>query len=249
MSELNRLRTFKEVADLRSFAKAAQIFGVSKAAISKQISALEGDLGVMLLERTTRYVTLTTLGELYLNQIRPLLAGLEEASSLVSQIHKEPSGRLRVTVAKHFGETYILPNLVNFLKKYPELRLDLELAERMPDMVREKIDIIVGMSISGPLDAIQKTIAKTKYLLCASPKYLEIMGTPKVPKDLKQHRYITHTMRYPNDEIVLAKSKVHVLPYLRFNDTGAMLKAARDGLGIVHLHDYMVASDIQEKIS
>ncbi len=247
MSELGRLRIFKEVAEHRSFAKAAQICGVSRAAISKQISALEADLAVMLLERTTRHVALTPLGEIYLEQIRPLLAGIEEASLMVSQIHKEPSGRLRVTAAKHFGETYIVPNLAGFLQEYRELRLELELAERMPDMVREKIDILVGMSISGSPDSIQKTIAQTRYVLCASPKYLQAMGIPNTPDELSLHRYIAHSMRKPNDEIIFANGKkIHVQPYLRLNDTAAMLKLAKDGLGIVQLHEYMVKKEIKE---
>lgn len=248
MTELSRLRVFKEVAEHRSFVKAGEILGVSKAAISKQISLLEDELSVRLLERTTRHVALTELGRIYLESVKPLLLGIEEAGQLVSQIHKKPSGRLRIAVARQFGETFVLPNLADFLNQYPDVRLDIELAERVPDIVREKIDILIGMSISGPPDCIQRTITKTRYLLCASPSYLKQCGTPKSPEELTNHRYIAHSMRKPDDEIVFSdKTRVHVVPYLRLNDSGAMLTAALNHLGIVHLHDYVVKEAIQKK--
>lgn len=248
MGELSRLHMFKEVADKQSFVKAAEICGVSKAAISKQISLLEKKLGVQLLDRSTRHVSLTQLGQIYLNQIRELLVGLEEASLLVSQIHKAPSGRLRVTAARIFGERFIIPHLSKFLNKYPSIRLELELAERIPDIIHENIDISVGMSVSGSPNCIQKTIAKTKYILCASPLYLKEMGVPKTPDELIHHRYIAHSMRKPDNEIQFANGKhLYLNPYLRVNDAATMLDFAKKNLGIVLLHEYVVKEDLLKK--
>ncbi len=247
MGELNRLHMFKEVADNQSFVKAAEICGVSKAAISKQISLLEKNLGVQLLDRSTRHVSLTQLGEIYLNQVRELLVGLEEASLMVSQIHKAPSGRLKVSAARIFGERFIIPSLPKFLGKYPAIRLELELAERIPDITHENIDVLVGLSLSGPPNCIQKTIAKTKYILCASPVYLKEMGLPKSPEDIVHHRYISHSMRKPNNVIQFSNGKnIHITPFVMVNDSRTMLQFAKNHLGIVLLHEYVVKDDLQK---
>lgn len=248
MSDFARLMIFKELAEQRSFVKTASLFKVSSAAISKQISALEDELQVQLFERSTRRVALTELGLLYLEQIRPILASLEEADLLISQIHKKPTGRLRVFAARQFGESYLIPYLSEFLQKYPDVKLDIELGERIPDMAKERIDIMIGSSISGTADCIQKTVAKTRYILCASPNYLKKMGSPQSLEELAQHRYITHSMRKPDNEIVFSKEmRVHVEPYLRLNDSQSMLRAALEGLGIVYLHEYVVRNAIEKK--
>ncbi|MBA3604105.1 MAG: LysR family transcriptional regulator, partial [Parachlamydiaceae bacterium] len=112
---------------------------------------------------------------------------------------------------------------------------------RMPDLDLEEIDVLIGMSLSVTGEAIQKRIATTSYVFCASPKYLKKFGTPKKPEDLKNHKYIAHCMRNPDNELTFRNSEViTVTPFIRTNDTQTMLNFAIDGLGIVKLHHYVV---------
>ncbi len=116
----------------------------------------------------------------------------------------------------------------------------MHLEERVPNLAKEDVDIVIGTSIPGPSEAIQRTIGKTRYIFCASPSYLERFGTPQKPADLIHHRYITHSMRLNDQVLTFDDFELNLDPYLRINDTGAMLKCALNGLGIVKLHDYMV---------
>lgn len=133
-----------------------------------------------------------------------------------------------------------------FLLKFPEIELNLELAERVPDLNLEAIDVLIGMSISATGDAIQKRIATTSYSFCASPDYLKEFGMPEKPDDLKHHRYITHSMRKPDNELLFRdKEVVTITPYIRVNDAQTMLNFALEGLGIVKLHHYIVKEYIE----
>lgn len=133
-----------------------------------------------------------------------------------------------------------------FLSKYPKIELNLELAERVPDLNLEAIDVLIGMSISATGDAIQKRIATTSYSFCASPNYLKLFGTPEKPVDLKNHRYITHSMRKPDNELLFRdKEVITINPYIRVNDAQTMLNFALDGLGIVKLHHYVVKEHLE----
>lgn len=124
------------------------------------------------------------------------------------------------------------------MQRYPKIKLNLELAERVPNLQKEGIDILIGMSLSGPLDCIQKQIAQTQYVFCASPTYLEKNGTPQKLSELKNHQVISHSMR-PGESSSFKSILV-------LNDTKAMLQCAIDGIGIVKLHDYVVQAAISQ---
>lgn len=146
----------------------------------------------------------------------------------------------------HFAASYIVPEIAEFLAKYPQIHLDLELGERIPNLSEESIDIVIGMSISASGDVIQKKIATTTYVYCASLRYSEAFGMPKKPEELKKHRYLTHSMRRPDDILEFDRGKTMIVqPYLRVNDTETLLKMALAGLGIVKLHRYIVQKHIK----
>lgn len=242
MSKFERMDTFIKVIDCNSFSLAAKTLKISSAAVSKQISALEEELGVKLLNRTTRSLLLTEAGRIYYEYCQKLMNMVSEADSLVSQMRVEPSGNLHVVSGRHFAETFIIPHLKEFMTKYPKVIINLELAERVPDILKENIDIVFGMSIQGPQDAVQKKIAMTRYVICASPHYLKKKGTPLAPKELLNHHYIAHSMRKPDNLITFKNDQqIYLNPILKLNDTEAMLQCALDGVGIVKLHDYVVA--------
>jgi DNA-binding transcriptional LysR family regulator len=247
MADLSQIRTFVLTSELGSLAAVARKLGISPAAISKQLTKLEEELGLLLLVRSTRRIELTEIGENYCLQCRRILEEVEAASALISQVKAIPSGILKVVSGRHFANFYIVPHLKEFLLKYPRIELNLELAERVPDLNLEAIDVMIGMSISATGDVIQKRIGTTSYSFCASPDYLKQFGTPEKPKDLKKHRYITHNMRKPDNELIFRDQEiVTVNPYLRVNDVQTMLNLALDGLGIVKLHHYVVKEYLEQ---
>lgn len=247
MPELAQLETLVLTADLGSLAAVARKLGISPAAISKQITKLEQELGIQLLLRSTRRIELTEIGVSYCLQCRRILEELAEAKALISQAKSAPSGALKVVSGRHFGTMYIVPHIHEFLTLYPAVELNLELAERIPDLKEESIDVLIGMSISASSDAIQKRIATTSYAICASPDYIKAFGTPVKPSDLKKHRYITHSMRKPDDELIFRNhERIQLKPYIRVNDVQTMLDLALEGLGIIMLHQYVVSEYIEK---
>lgn len=241
MNKLDAIQAFITVTEEASFASASKKLKISSPAISRQIAALEKSLGVLLLQRTTRKLMLTDAGEIYFHECKKILADLKLVDESITRSQKEASGVLHVLSNRYFAEQYLLPRLKQFMIKNPKLHLKLELAERFPDLSEESIDIIFGISMEGPPNLVQKQVASTRYVLCASPQYIKSAGMPKHPNDLKMHHYITHSMRKPDNVIPLDKKRdVMVNPYLSFNDCAAMLSVAINGMGLVRLHDYIV---------
>lgn len=247
MSKFDRLTTFVTVFEEGSFAACARKLGISPAAVSKQISLLEQELGFELLQRSTRRLKLTEAGSSYFDQARKVMQEMAEIDALGQTMRAEPFGKLTVSSQRYWAETYILPRLGAFLQSYPKLQLTLELMERLPDLEREEIDIVLGLSRSLSINSIQKTIGHTRYVLCASPSYLKKYGTPKEPQDLRAHRYINHVLRVPVHTIHFKDGlEFYVEPYLLLNDTGAMKECAVNGLGIVKLHHYVVEDELNK---
>jgi len=202
---------------------------------------------VQLFQRTTRRVTLTESGALLYPQAVRILEEMEQAAALVGQLQLEPKGKLKVVAGRHFAARYLLPHLPEWSGLYPEVRLELELAERIPDLDQEQVDVLIGMSRSAQADCIQKRILTTRYVLCASPEYWHSMPPLNHPEQLHTHRYIGHSMRTPVDEVLFSNGvSVQVIPHLLVNDAQAMLELAKQGEGVVMLHHYVVAQALKE---
>lgn len=246
MIDLADMRLLVLITELGSLAAAARKLKVSAAAVSKQLNKMEKELKVQLLLRSTRRVELTDIGRDYSVQCQRVLEEASQADALISQMQAIPCGSLYVLSNPHFAASYIVPYISKFLSKYPQVHLNLELGERIPKLGEEAIDIVIGMSISASGDVIQKKIATTSYVYCASPEYFKVFGIPEKPEDLKKHRYMTHSMRRPDDSVKFDDGKdIAVQPYLRVNDTETLLKLALSGLGIVKLHRYVVQDYIK----
>lgn len=242
MNTLGLIHTFCKVVQYANFSAAAKVLNVSAAAVSKQISLLETTLGVMLLHRTTRQVTLTEIGESYYREAQNVLLALDKANGVVDVAKKEPVGLLRVKSSRYFAEHYIIPRLQEYRDNYPQVIIDLQIAEHIPHLLEEDLDIVYGMSAQVASNSVQKKITSTRYVLCASPEYIEAQGMPKLPADLLRHCYITHTMRTPNDVWIFPSGEtVYLVPSLYLNDAQAMLDCAIRGVGIAALHHYLVA--------
>ncbi|KTD83050.1 LysR family transcriptional regulator [Legionella waltersii] len=247
MSKLEQINAFISVVEQNGFAAAARKEGVSTAAISRQVTRLESDLKVELLIRTTRQVSLTEIGMQYYQQSKKALAELAEAEMAISESQGEPTGILNVISSRYFAVKNLLPKLPEFMALNPKLRVNVELAERFPNLAEENIDLIFGVSMEGPSTLVRRRVATTRYILCASPFYIEKYGEPHTPAQLSNHQYITHSMRKPDNVVKFKSNKeIYVEPILWLNDSRAMCECAIQGMGIVWLHDYIVADAIED---
>lgn len=245
MNTLGLIHTFCKVAQCANFSAAAKVLNVSAAAVSKQISLLESSLGVMLLHRTTRQVSLTEIGETYYREAQRVLLAVDKANGVVADAKQEPTGLLRVKSSRYFADKYILPRLNEYRNCYPQVTIDIQIAEHIPNLLEEDLDVVFGMSAQVASNSVQKKITSTRYVFCASPNYLSLKNRPCTPSDLLNHDYITHTMRTPNDAwTFLSGETVYLMPVLYLNDAQAMLDCAINGLGVVALHHYQVADSI-----
>ena len=181
MSKFERIAAFISVVEQNGFAAAARKQGVSTAAISRQVALLESDLKTVLLKRTTRQVSLTEAGAEYYQHAKKAVLALAEAELAMVGNHMEPSGVLSVTSSRYFALHYIIPYLPEFMAMYPNLQIKIELAERFPDLNQEGVDVVFGVSMEGPPELVRRKVSTTRYVLCASPAYLEKNGRPKAP--------------------------------------------------------------------
>ena len=192
MDRFYSITTFTRVVEQGSFAAAAERLGVSTSAVSRSVADLESHLGVRLLNRTTRRLSLTEAGQSFLERAVQLLADLEEAEAAVSSSAVSPRGTLRVTCAITFGERFVAPVVAEFCARHPDLRFDVELSDRVVDIVDEGFDLAIRIGAPGSASLIARRIGETQLVCCAAPAYLERYGRPRVPEDLARHRCLSY---------------------------------------------------------
>ncbi|MCX7122724.1 MAG: LysR family transcriptional regulator [Gammaproteobacteria bacterium] len=243
MSDLDRFEIFTHVAQLGSITQAASQLKTTKAALSKQIKRLEADFNITLFTRHKQRITLTDQGESLLEQCLRLRHELDEARSLCKHFHDEHEGHLHVVAFSYFAQKLIFPRLKSFLEQYPKISLRIDTTERVPNFIEEQIDLALGFAlpVPNPGEVVQKRMATTRYILCASLQYFAEKGTPQTLEDLHQHHYISHIAR-PNHQIIKLKSKyqLSLQPYLEVNSVASMIECAKQHLGLIQLPLYMV---------
>lgn len=242
------LVSFVEVVNRTTMAEAARQLKITPAAISKHILSLEKHLGFPLLKRSTRRVGLTSEGILYFEEAKNILDAYKRAEAVLSHSKEEPSGLLKVLCGPQIGNLYVIPYLKDFLNKYPKIRLQVDFTQAVPDLEKENIDVVIGLTSGIPPHWIQRTLMQSRWMFCASPEYLADHGSPKKPSDLKKHKIITRILREPNNRIEFKTGESLLFePYLYFNDTRAIRRAALNHLGIAQLHEYIISGDLKEK--
>lgn len=194
MDSLNGFVVFVQVAETRSFVAAGRLLGVSASAIGKSVARLEEKLGVRLFHRSTRSVTLTAEGTLFLERSRRILAEIEAAELELSQATAAPRGRLRVSLP--LVSSLVLPVLGEFMREYPDIELDLDFTDRMVDVVEEGFDAVVRTGEPADSRLSARRLGTFQMRLVASPEYLAHRGTPVAPADLRQHTCLHY--RFPN---------------------------------------------------
>ena len=185
--DISVLQIFMEVIRQGSFAAVARERNIDPSSVSRAIASLEQELGVKLLQRSTRQISPTEAGTTYFNRIEPLVEELQQAVELVSDISGSPKGILRVTASVSFGIQCIVPLLGEFETRYPELTIELLLTDSVVDLLTERVDLAIRLGLLEDSTLIAQRLIKTNYAVCASPKYLEYKGEPNQPNNLSQH--------------------------------------------------------------
>ncbi len=237
------MSTFVVVADCGSFSEAGRRLGLSQPSISRQINSLETHLGVQLLQRTTRKVSLTEAGVIYCEKARQIQADVDEAGQAVNAFKQQPTGKLRVGLPIHWVDLKIAPYLPEFFQLYPEIQLDLIATDYHQDLVRDNLDLVIRIGKPRDSSYVAVPIAPVALTLCAAPSYLEKHGTPKTYADLSDHnclrydRYSQWQFKEPNQT---QPHNLKVSGNLVTNQVTVLIRGALDGLGIVLLPDLLL---------
>lgn len=181
---------FSTLATAGSLSAAARELGITTAAVSKHLAQMEARLGIPLVIRTTRRMSLTPEGELYLEHARRILSEIEDMAELLGVSKAVPKGLLRVNATLGFGRSHVAPLISRFVRKYPKVEVQLQLSVNPPPLTEDSFDVCIRFGAPPDTRIIARHIAPNRRLLCASPAYLAKHGTPKVPNDLTQHNCI-----------------------------------------------------------
>lgn len=249
MDRFKEMQAFAAVADAGSFVRAAEALQVSKTAVSRLIGDLEARLGVRLLHRTTRRLSLTAEGELFHARCKALTADVEEAEAEVTARAGEAVGQLRLNVPVSFGLMHLAPLWPAFLQQHPKVTLDVTLADRIIDLVDEGYDLAVRIAQLPASSLVSRKIASTRLVLCASPDYLRRHGEPSHPADIARHTVFTYTLLATGDtwnfEGPDGPVEVRVTPRLRSNNGDTCCAAALQHQGIVLQPSFMVSHHLR----
>lgn len=238
------IRAFIKVVETGSFNQAAEQLHASTAAVSRRVTALENALGSKLLYRTTRQLSLTEAGEQYYHDIQNALGALDEAGEKLQQGKQVINGSLRVAVPLSFGIERIAPILPEFLKKYPDLKITLEVDDRETDLYAEGIDVAVRIGQLKDSSMIATRIGHIETLFCASPEYLAEHGEPRCPADLNGHKILHYSLLNANEEWGVndleEHDKVSLEWQLSANNGEILREAAIRGLGVAMMPTFIV---------
>ncbi len=245
MDRLMALQAFARVVELGGFTKAADSLQLSKTTVSDLVQSLEKHLGVRLLQRTTRRVTVTPDGAAFHERCVQILADLDDAEAAVMQARVAPKGRLRVDMPGGLARLFVIPRLPAFLARYPELRLELGMGHRPVDLLEEGIDCVVRFGVQPDSSLVARRVGTMTSVCCASPEYLREHGIPRAPEELSAHRCVNYvsnrTGRILDWEFARDGQKVQLTldGVLAVYDHDAYLVAGLMSFGIVKIANYM----------
>lgn len=250
MDRWTEIELFVQVAELGSLTRAAESLGLSNAAASRYLAALEERLSARLVQRNTRRLFLTDVGDAFYRRCKPLLGELHEAENAVNETAIKPTGLLRVQASLSFSMIVIAPLLTEFNERYPELRIEIVVSNRYTDLLESGIDVAIRNREYENDSAITvRRLAETKRVLAASPQYLQRHGTPRVPDELKKHRLLIYNLaNHPNEMRFTsrdgAETSLQVHGVLEANDGQIVRAAALKHLGILLQPMYIIHDDV-----
>ena len=248
MDRFHLMSVFVAVAEEQGFAGGARRLGLSPPAVTRAVAALEDRLGVKLLNRTTRHVRATDAGLRYLDSARRILAEADEADEAAAGAHATPRGQLAVTAPVLFGNLFVMPGIVEFLKRHPDVSVSAVFLDRVVSLLEEGLD--VGVRIGELPDSTMRAIPVgfVRRVVCASPRYVKRHGEPKRPADLAQHAIVAASPVTPTLEWRFGAGResftTRVRPRLSVTSNDAAVHAALLGFGVTRLLSYQVAAHL-----
>ena len=245
MDRIDAMQAFMAVADLQGFAPAARKLKLSPSAVTRLIAALEQRLGVRLLQRTTRSVTLTDAGSHYLERVRRILADVEEAERAAEGERTRPSGRLVVSAPRGFGRLHVSPVMSAYLRRYPEVCGELRLEDRVLSLVEDGIDLAVRIGHLADSSLVARHVGEMRRIVVASPAYLKARGEPQTPEEIASHDTIQFgSAAGASDWRFLEAGKevrITCTPRFSSNSSEAAIQYAAEGGGLTRVMAYQAA--------
>ncbi|SMX31339.1 LysR family transcriptional regulator [Actibacterium lipolyticum] len=250
MDRWAEFQIFVKIAEERSMTRAAEVLNSSTSGVSRQLTNLESRLGVRLIQRSTRQLSLTDEGERLYGQARDLLSIWEEAEANIRLGSHEPTGRLRIGASLSFSLLHLMPAVAEFRQRYPQLAVEIVSSNRYYDIIENGLDLAIRLRrVEADSSITIRRLAETRRLLAASPAYLAQRGVPQRPEDLLSHDMILYTLADNWNDLQFTKgtqsAKIAVSGTLNMNDGQLICEAARKGLGIVAQPTYILQSDLE----
>ncbi len=249
MRRFGAIPVFVAVVENGGFTAAARTLGISKSAVSKRINQLEAHLGVRLLHRTTRKLSLTEAGERYFAHATQALAAANQAEDAVAELQGEPQGQLRISSPMSFGRLHVAPMIPKLLKRYPKLKIDLVMDDRRVDLVAEGFDTAIRAGNLPDSTLIARKLEPVHQVLCASPDYIDRYDRPGTPAELSGHNCVLYSYSSDADKWTLIGEggpvTVTVSGSYKVNNSEALLEALREGVGIGRLPTFVAGPDLK----
>lgn len=250
MDMLTQINVFAAVVNKGSFVAAAEQLGMSRPMASKHLARLEYDLGIRLLNRTTRRVALTEEGRAFYDRCKDILENIDEAVREAGESQLTPRGLLRVNAPLSFGYMHLARGVAEYQKKYPEVTVELQLNDRQIDMVEEGFDLSIRIGSLSDSSLVARKLGESRLILCAAPKYLAEHGVPETPEDLAEHNCLRYTYLEHGDLWRFTRNgqvtSVQVGGKLDANNGDALVQAALMGAGIVMQPCYLVGERLKD---
>jgi len=249
MESFGAIPVFVTVVESGGFSPAAKLLGISKSAVSKRVTQLEEQMGVKLLHRTTRKLSLTEAGEHFFQHARIAHQAAKDAQDAVAQLQGEPQGRLRINTPMSFGRLHIAPLIPEFLKRYPKISIEMVMDDKVADLIGEGFDIAIRGGDLPDSSLIARKLAPLRNVLCASPEYIEKHGRPIELSQLADHNCLIFTYSKDIKEWLFIKDgqtqSVEVTGNYNVNNSEALREALLQGVGIGRLPTFVAGPDIK----
>ncbi len=252
MDKLTSMIVFTKVAKAGSFAAAAKELDLSRAMATKHVMQLENSLGIRLLNRTTRNLSLTEVGVVYLERCLQILDDIEETELAVTRLQTEPRGTLKVNATPFFGAYHLAPAIAAYNQIYPDVNVELVLQAGYVDLIEEGFDLAIHLDDLHDSSLIARKLGGSQRVVCGAPSYFSTRGIPETPNDLKIHNCLVNSSMAPRDQWQFSEPEsgkttvVKVAGTMQANVADALRMAAISGLGLVLLPTYMVGQDLRK---
>lgn len=237
MDQLQSMQVFVKVVDTGSFISASDVMGISRPMASKHVARLELSLGVSLLHRTTRTLSMTEAGRTYYMRCQDILSRIDEAAQEAGNLRVHPKGQLRISAPHSFGRKHLARSIAKFQQNFPDIEVDLTLNDRLIDLIDEGFDLAIRIGHLSDSSLIARKLAPCQLKVCAAPSYIDKHGIPETPADLARHNCLAYSYLAEGPQWQFTKDEqahtVKISGTFKANSGDAIIEAAAEGLGII----------------